>query len=40
MPQILASAAYIRYTNRDRMDAIKMRPEMFILVDASEDEEE
>jgi hypothetical protein len=40
MPHMLASATYLRYTSCDSMDAIKMRPEMFILVDASDDEEE
>jgi hypothetical protein len=40
MPQILASATYLRYTTYGKMDAIKMRPEMFILVDTSDDEEE
>jgi hypothetical protein len=40
MPQTLASTTYLLYTTSDRMDAIKMRPEMFILVDASDDEEE
>jgi hypothetical protein len=40
MPQTLASATYILYTTDGKMDAIKMHPDVFILVDASDDEEE
>jgi hypothetical protein len=40
MPQTLASTTYLLYTTCDSLDARKMHPEMFILVDASDDEEE